>query len=171
MNNHSTSKEINILPTSILFVCLGNICRSPSADGIMHHLVEKEGLQDLIRIDSAGTYGGHTGALPDARMRQHAEKRGYELSHRSRKVRTQDFEDFDLILAMDDNNFEDLMLYAPSVDVKKKIHRMTDYLQNIQIDHVPDPYYQGAAGFEQVLDILEDACAGLLQSIRDGISI
>lgn len=153
---------------SILFVCLGNICRSPSADGIMHHLVEKEGLQDLIRIDSAGTYGGHTGALPDARMRQHAARRGYDLTHISRKVRTQDFEDFDLILAMDDNNFEDLMLYAPSVEAKNKIHRMTDYLQEIQIDHVPDPYYEGAAGFEKVLDILEDACAGLLQSIRNG---
>ena len=171
MDQLSVKDEFKKQPISILFVCLGNICRSPSADGIMHHLVEKEGSQDLIKIDSAGTYGGHTGALPDARMRQHAAKRGYELTHRSRKVRTQDFEDFDLIIAMDDNNFEDLQLYAPSSEARKKIHRMTDYLQKIQIDHVPDPYYQGADGFEKVLDILEDACAGLLQSIRKGITI
>jgi protein-tyrosine phosphatase len=169
MKNKSTKEVSRIQPISILFVCLGNICRSPAADGIMHHLVEKEGLQDVITIDSAGTYGGHAGSLPDARMREHASRRGYQLTHRSRRVRPSDFEEFDLILAMDDQNFEDLMNYAPSVEAQKKIHRMTAFSNNIQVDHVPDPYYEGAAGFERVLDILEDACASLLQAIRNGI--
>lgn len=165
MSSHSNIHQPKIRPISILFVCLGNICRSPSADGIMHHLVEKAGLQDLITIDSAGTYGGHAGALPDGRMRERALLRGYQLTHRSRRVRTHDFEEFDLIIAMDDANFDDLMMWAPTPEAQKKIHRMVEFSRQIQVDHVPDPYYEGAAGFERVLDILEDACAGLLQSI------
>ncbi|MDD2797937.1 MAG: low molecular weight phosphotyrosine protein phosphatase [Bacteroidales bacterium] len=162
----NSDKQSTIKPTRILFVCLGNICRSPAADGIMHHKVFEIGLKDVISIDSAGTYGGHSGELPDARMRQHALKRGYNLTHHSRKVTSSDFDRFDIIVAMDDYNFQDLFRLAPSVDAEKKIFRMTDFLTKISADHVPDPYYDGASGFERVLDILEDACEGLLQSIK-----
>jgi protein-tyrosine phosphatase len=152
---------------SLLFVCLGNICRSPAADGIMHKLVEDEGLSDRIAIDSAGTYGGHAGGLPDARMRQHAQRRGYELTHRARRVVVGDFDRFDLILAMDDSNYDDLMRLAPDIASQKKVHKMVSFCKNKLSDHVPDPYYEGAAGFEKVLDILEDACHGLLMSIKN----
>lgn len=168
MNKKAFNETIDIEPISILFVCLGNICRSPAADGIMHKLVEEEGLDQIISIDSAGTYGGHAGDLPDARMRHHARRRGYELHHRSRKVKPDDFDDFDLILAMDDANYDNLFRLAPSSEARQKIRRMTDFCQKIPVDHVPDPYYEGADGFERVLDILEDACSGLLSVIKNG---
>jgi protein-tyrosine phosphatase len=168
MNAAATSKHHDIKPIRILFVCLGNICRSPSADGIMHHLVETEGLQDVITIDSAGTYGGHSGELPDSRMRQHARKRGYELTHRSRKVTYRDFEHFDLIIGMDDNNVRDLNHIAMTLEDVEKIRKMTDFCTKMDADYVPDPYYEGAEGFERVLDILEDACTGLLNAIKTG---
>ena len=131
----------------ILFVCLGNICRSSTAEGVMLHLIEE------------------AGELPDSRMRAHAARRGYQLVHRSRPVRTEDFYNFDLIIGMDDRNIEDLKDKAPSPEEWKKIHRMTEYCNRIPADHVPDPYYGGAEGFEYVLDILEDACSGLLISL------
>jgi len=132
----------------------------------MGHLLQLEGLDKKILVDSAGTYGGHKGELPDARMRHHAAIRGYELNHRSRKVVVSDFDHFDIIIAMDDNNFQDLSHLAPSPVDRSKIFRMADFLQTIQIDHVPDPYYQGAEGFEFVLDILEEACSTLLNIIK-----
>ncbi len=168
MNKKAYNETIDVNPIRILFVCLGNICRSPAADGIMHKLVEDAGLEKRIAIDSAGTYGGHAGNLPDARMRQHARRRGFDLNHRSRKVRTDDFEEFDLILAMDDYNYEDLFRVAPDPEAQQKIRRMTDYSVKLLFDHVPDPYYEGADGFERVLDILEDACSGLLSAIKQG---
>ncbi|MEI7676421.1 MAG: low molecular weight protein-tyrosine-phosphatase [Bacteroidales bacterium] len=168
MKSATTTKYHDIKPTRILFVCLGNICRSPTADGILHHLVELEGLQDIITIDSAGTYGGHAGELPDSRMRQHARKRGYELTHHSRRVISADFNRFDLLIAMDDHNFQDLTYLAPTIEGQKKIRRMTDFCSTMKTDHVPDPYYEGAAGFELVLDILEDACNGILKGIKEG---
>ncbi len=168
MNKKAYDETININPVRILFVCLGNICRSPAADGIMHKLVQEAGLEERITIDSAGTYGGHAGNLPDARMRHHARLRGFELTHRSRKIRTNDFEDFDLILAMDDYNYDDLFRLAPDPESQQKIRRMTDYSVKLLFDHVPDPYYEGADGFERVLDILEDACSGLLGAIKQG---
>lgn len=147
----------------LLFVCLGNICRSPSAEGIMAKLVAEAGLQNRITIDSAGTYGGHAGELPDSRMRAHAARRGYNLTHRSRQIETSDFDRFDLILAMDNRNYDTLMRLAPDVESQAKIHRMTEYCRHLQADHIPDPYYEGASGFELVLDLLEDACGGLLE--------
>ena len=147
----------------ILFVCLGNICRSSSAEGIMRKLVEEAGLEDAFEIDSAGILSYHQGELPDSRMRAHAARRGYNLVHRSRPVRTDDFFNFDLIIGMDDRNIDDLKDRAPSPNEYPKIWRMTDYCtQFTHADHVPDPYYGGADGFEHVLDLLEDACAGLL---------
>ncbi len=154
--------------TKLLFVCLGNICRSPTAEGIMKHLVENNpSLSSNIVIDSAGTYGGHAGELPDKRMRAHASKRGYNLTSRSRQVTTSDFEDFDLILAMDDSNYNNLKRLAPTIEGEQKVHRMTDFCQKCVIDHVPDPYYSGSEGFELVMDILEDACQGLLEAINN----
>ena len=150
-------------PCKILFVCLGNICRSPSAEGVMKYLVEKAGLESDFSIDSAGILSYHQGELPDSRMRAHAIRRGYDLIHRSRPVRTEDFYNFDLIIGMDDRNIEDLKDRAPSPEEWKRIHRMTEYCTKfMQADHVPDPYYGGVEGFEYVLDLLEDACAGLL---------
>ncbi len=153
--------------TRLLFVCLGNICRSPAAEGVMRHLVECEGLDDKIECDSAGTYGGHAGELPDARMRRAAAARGYDLTHRSRMIRTADFDRFDMILTMDDSNYERVHRLAPSLEAAAKIHRMTSFCRSHPgVDHVPDPYYEGAAGFEHVLDLLEDACEGLLAELK-----
>lgn len=149
----------------ILFVCLGNICRSSSAEGVMLRLVKEAGLEHLFEIDSAGILSYHQGELPDPRMRAHAARRGYQLLHRSRPVRTEDFYHFDLIIGMDDRNIDDLKERAPSPAEWKKIHRMTEFCTRfVHTDHVPDPYYGGAEGFEYVLDLLEDACAGLLNT-------
>ena len=153
----------------ILFVCLGNICRSSSAEEIMRTFVAREGLEAEIGVDSAGILIYHQGELPDERMRTHAIRRGYRLSHRSRPVCTDDFFDFDLIIGMDDRNIQDLREKAPDLETEKKITRMTDFCRKKVIDYVPDPYYGGAQGFENVLDILEDACEGLLEKVRENI--
>ncbi len=152
--------------TGVLFVCLGNICRSPSAEGIFRKLVEERNLSGKYNIDSAGTSGWHSGELPDRRMRSHGAKRGYVFDSLSRKFSVNDFDEFDYILAMDDNNFYDIMELAPSAESQQKVHRMADYLRHMNADHIPDPYYSGAEGFELVLDLLEDACGGLLEDIE-----
>lgn len=151
----------------ILFVCLGNICRSPAAQGIMQALVDERGLSDKFLLDSAGTYAGHAGELPDKRMRVHAARRGYQLTHHSRPVTTTDFFDFDIIVAMDDSNYENLRGMAPSPEAEQKIVKMIDYCRlHPYYYSVPDPYYEGVQGFELVLDLLEDACAGLLDRLK-----
>lgn len=150
----------------ILFVCLGNICRSSSAEEIMRTYIRREGLEHQIEVDSAGILSYHEGELPDSRMRMHAARRGYKLTHRSRPVRTDDFYDFDWIIGMDDRNIDDLKDRAPGLEEEKKIHRMADFCVNKVVDYVPDPYYGGASGFENVLDILEDACQGLLECVK-----
>jgi len=156
----------------ILFVCLGNICRSPAAEGIMSGIVEKNDLQDIIEVDSAGTSGWHEGDLPDERMRSHGEKRGYDFCSRARKFRRSDFNDFDYIIVMDQNNYTTVKSMALSRDQADKIHLMTDYaVQYSSHDDIPDPYYGGSSGFELVLDLLEDACEGLLQSIKKDYSL
>lgn len=149
----------------VLFVCLGNICRSPAAHGIMEYLVQSRGVAQQFEIDSAGTYAGHEGELPDSRMRSHARRRGFELTHRSRPVRSDDFYHFDLILAMDDRNYDHLKQLAPDLESERKIYRMVHFSRTPSYDYVPDPYYTGADGFELVLDLLEDACAGLLDQL------
>ena len=152
--------------TKLLFVCLGNICRSPAAQAVMQEIVDRDDELQFIELDSAGTYGGHAGDLPDSRMRIHAEKRGYVLTHRSRQIRNSDFDRFDMILAMDDRNYDDLRAMAPDVESERKVYRMTDFCRQLAVDHIPDPYYGGSCGFEQVLDILEDACAGLSEFLK-----
>ncbi len=146
----------------ILFVCLGNICRSSTANGVMEHLLKEEGLDKKYVVDSAGTSGYHEGSLPDSRMRRHSIKRGYDLTHLSRPVKVEDFYKFDLIIGMDDQNISDLKEFAPSPVEQKKIRRMVEFLVDKEATHIPDPYYGGAEGFELVLDLLEDSCAGLL---------
>ena len=149
----------------VLFVCLGNICRSPAAQGIFEHIVRENGMSDKIEADSAGTYGGHRGELPDRRMRTAAMYRGYGLTHRSRQVSGLDFLDFDMIVAMDDQNYEDLMHLAPSVETTHKVRRMSSFLVSHKISYIPDPYYMGVEGFSLVLDLLEEGCQNLFDSI------
>lgn len=151
----------------ILFVCLGNICRSPAAEGVFRSMVKEDGLADRFIIDSAGLYGGHAGDQPDRRMRVHAFQRGYSLIHRSRQVKVTDFEDFDLVVAMDDSNYSRLRRLAPSPEDERKVVKMIDFVKGFpQYDCVPDPYYEGAEGFELVLDLLEDGCRNLLDILR-----
>lgn len=153
-------------PVKILFVCLGNICRSPAAEEVMRTLVRERGLEERFVIDSAGISDYHQGDLPDRRMRVHARERGYDLTHRSRPVSSLDFLDFDLIVGMDLANLATLRRLAPSVDDSRKIHAMAEYFApGCAYDHVPDPYYEGAEGFELVLDLLEAACRRLLDSL------
>ena len=152
----------------ILFVCLGNICRSPAAQGVMQAMVDARGLTERFHIDSAGTGGWHVGDLPDKRMRVHARPRGYELTHRARKVQAVDFEDFDLIVGMDASNIDDLRSKAATIDQQDKVVMMGDYIRQYpNYDYVPDPYYEGSEGFELVLDLLEDACDNLLNRILE----
>lgn len=154
----------------ILFVCLGNICRSPAAQEIMQTFVDDRGLHDYFYLDSAGLYGGHAGELPDSRMRLHSSKRGYKLTHRSRPVKTSDFEDFDYIVAMDDSNYFRLKAMAPTLSDEKKIIKMIDYVKGYpQYQSIPDPYYEGSEGFEIVLDLLEDGCRNLLEDFSSNI--
>ncbi len=134
--------------------------------------VKRRGLADRFEIDSAGTSGYHSGDLPDRRMRVHARERGYDLTHHSRRVEVTDFEDFDLIIGMDASNLANLRKMAPSVESARKIHALAEYLSpGSRYDHVPDPYYEGAEGFELVLDQLEDACNNLIDKCNfEGIS-
>ncbi len=150
----------------ILFVCLGNICRSPAAEGIFRHIVDKHGLSDRFVLDSCGFYGGHAGELPDRRMRIYGAERGYRFEHRSRRIIYDDFNDFDLILGMDRYNLDDLHEAAPSPEDEKKIMSMADFAVHYPEHHyVPDPYYEGVEGFHLVLNLLEDACARLFTDI------
>ena len=150
----------------ILFVCLGNICRSPAAEGVMKHIVKQHQQQERFYIDSAGTYGGHAGELPDPRMRRAAARRGYLLEHKAQRFREAMFAQYDLIVAMDDNNYYDLEAMAATIEDEKKLVRMADYCRHYAVTHIPDPYYEGADGFEHVLNLLEDACEGLYESIK-----
>lgn len=160
--------EKNTKEYHILFVCLGNICRSPAAEGILKkHLKEKK-LDDRISVDSAGTSGYHIGDLPDSRMRQHGARRGYKFDSLSRKFTSLDFDNFDIIIAMDDNNYHNIIRMAPDLESKKKVYRMVDFSLKYGHDHIPDPYYSGADGFELVLDLLEDACEGLINKLEKG---
>lgn len=165
--NNSELSRVNSEKIRILFVCLGNICRSPAAEGIMKQKIKDNDLEDIIEVDSAGTSGWHQGELPDERMRLHGEKRGYDFSSRSRKFDASDFSKFDYIIVMDDSNFENVKKMARSSEQKDKIHLMTDFsVEYAHHDYVPDPYYGGSSGFELVMDLLEDATEGLLQVVR-----
>lgn len=151
---------------SILFVCLGNICRSPMAEAVFNRILEREKATDQFRIDSAGLIAVHQGELPDSRMRYHAGQRGYkEMTHRSRPFSRADFDKFDMIIGMDDANIDGLRDKADTLEEMQKIYRMTDFCKTLEATHVPDPYYGGSQGFENVIDLLEDACEGLYEEL------
>lgn len=146
---------------SILFVCLGNICRSPMAEAAFLRLLEEKKKSEDFFIDSAGLIAYHQGELPDSRMRAYAARRGYKLTHLSRPFSRSDFDKFDMIIGMDEQNFDGLMAKAQTLDEENKIFRMVDFSHKFTPTHIPDPYYGGEQGFENVIDLLEDACEGL----------
>ncbi len=150
----------------LLFVCLGNICRSPSAENIMRHLIQQAGLEKNILCDSAGTAAYHTGEPPDRRMAAAAAKEGITLVGQARKFTPQDFEDFDLILAMDRENYRDILAQDPQGEYRHKVKMMLDFRQNYTLTEVPDPYYGGSDGFDYVIELLMDACQGLLDFLK-----
>lgn len=151
---------------SVLFVCLGNICRSPTAEGVFTHLVNAAGLQDRIEIDSAGTSDAHVGEAPDTRMQKAVLDRGYDLSAlRARQVKPEDLDDFDYILPMDRQNQADVEDLVTELEQLDKIRLLLSYNPSA-ITEVPDPYYGGDAGFQQVIDLVESACKRLLVQIR-----
>lgn len=148
----------------ILFICLGNICRSVMAEEIFRTLATQAGREGDFTVDSAGLIDYHEGEPADSRMRRHAAAHGYRLTHRSRPVTAADFRRFDLIVAMDEANVRDLQQVAPTADDGKRVVRMADYLTAHDASHIPDPYYGTDDDFEHVIVLLEDACRGLLQA-------
>lgn len=149
----------------LLFVCMGNICRSPAAEGVMKHQLEAAGLAHQVEVDSAGTINLHAGNAPDRRMTEAAARRGIPLRHRARQVTAQDLQDFDLVLVMDQANLDDVLDLDQDGRHRSKIQLFCDYCTDHPHKEVPDPYYGGPAGFELVLDLLEDGCANLLRKV------
>ena len=148
----------------ILFFCMGNICRSPTAEGVMRAKLKAAGLD--VEVDSAGTHGYHVGAPPDERSQEHAGKRGYDLSTlRARQLTAEDFARFDLVLAMDADNLANAKALCPPAQ-SHRLKLLLDYAPHAGKRHVPDPYYGGEAGFEEVLDLVEAACDGLIAELR-----
>ncbi|MBC8211440.1 MAG: low molecular weight phosphotyrosine protein phosphatase [Gammaproteobacteria bacterium] len=153
-------------PIKVLFVCMGNICRSPTAEGAFRKLVQQQGLTAAIHIDSAGTHAYHIGEAPDRRSQTAASNRQIDISMlRGRKFMATDFHEFDYLLAMDQDNFSDMQAQNPG-DGKAELALLLDYASQFSEREVPDPYYGGKNGFEFVLDLIQDASAGLLQHIR-----
>ena len=153
-------------PVRILFVCMGNICRSPAAEIVFRRMVDDAGLAGTIEIDSAGTIGYHVGNSPDARVADTLRARGYAIHGRARKVTATDLEDFDLVLPMDEDNEESLRQLCGDGESGEKIRPFVSFCTERLVPHVPDPYYGGSRGFEEVTDIVEDGCRGLLAHLR-----
>jgi protein-tyrosine phosphatase len=153
----------------ILFVCLGNICRSPTAEGVMRHVLREQGLEDAIELDSAGTGGWHTGSPPDERATAAARQRSIVLDGAARRVDPEDFHTYDLILAMDEENRRDLLSVAPDDDARAKVRMLREFDPESaaagDLD-VPDPYFGGDEGFDHVLDLVEAATRGLVERLR-----
>ncbi len=151
----------------ILFVCMGNICRSPTAHGVFEVLVEREGLTHRIEVDSAGTHAYHVGKSPDQRAQETALKRGLDISHqRARKVKSRDFVEYDYVLVMDQDNFHALCGICPE-GMEDKLQLLMDYAPDLRLREVPDPYCGGSQGFEVVFDMVEAAAKGLLEDLRE----
>jgi protein-tyrosine phosphatase len=151
----------------ILFVCMGNICRSPTAEGVMRRLVEDAGLSDRVEIESAGTGGWHAGEPPDRRATLAAARRGITLEGAARQIRASDFAEFDLVIALDRANLRELLAIAPDEEAAEKVRLLREFDPRASGDlDVPDPYYGGDRGFETVLDMVEAACRGLLDELR-----
>lgn len=162
-------------PFRILMVCMGNICRSPTAEAVLRHQLQRAGLDAWVEVDSAGTHGYHIGSPPDPRSQEHAALRGYDLaSLRARQVSSLDFRDFDLLLAMDADNLAMLRHNCPSPELRERVARLLDFLpsgsSHAGTVAVPDPYYGGEQGFGHVLDLVESACEGLVTHLRERLS-
>ena len=153
-------------PIRVLFVCMGNICRSPAADIVFRHMVDQAGLADRIEIDSAGTIDYHTGKGPDPRMSEELASRGYPIEGGARQVTRSDLDHFDLVLAMDDDNLAELKRLDRKGTRHAKVLPFTTYCTEHPVREVPDPYYGGRRGFAHVADIVEDGCHELLQQLR-----
>lgn len=154
----------------VLFVCMGNICRSPAAQAIFESQLGKSGLESRVFVDSAGTHAYHVGELPDERMRHAARRRGYNLDkQRARRVSRADFQQFDYVLAMDHSNYEDLMNFRGPENAVQSTYPslLMNFAPGPGVLDVPDPYYGGDRGFERVLDLVEEACDGLIVHLRD----
>jgi len=152
--------------TKLLFVCLGNICRSPSAENIMNHLLQQRQLAEQVFCDSAGTSSYHIGSPPDARMAAAAKQQGITLVGQARQFQAADFNQFDWILAMDDQNYRDILRVDPTGQHHHKVRKMCDFCRHHPDQGVPDPYYGGQDGFRYVIDLLLDACEGLLAFLQ-----
>jgi len=151
----------------ILFVCMGNICRYPMAEGVFQSLLEKHGLADQVLIESAGTHAYHVGKLPDQRAIRTAEERGVDLSRlRARQVEPGDLEEYDLVLVMDEHNY-DTVLFICAKQHQHKLGFLLDYAPHLKTRNLPDPYYGGEIGFARVMDMIEDACEGLLSHLQE----
>jgi protein-tyrosine phosphatase len=158
-------------PYKLLFVCMGNICRSPAAEGVMKKMVTDSGLDSQVHIDSAGTGGWHSGARADHRMRAAATARGYDLTSMARQVKETDLAEFDLVLVMDQQNHRDLRAFDREHLHDAKVHFFCEYCTQHDTKEVPDPYYGGEQGFENVLNLLEDGCAGLLKQVQTTLAM
>ena len=160
----------------VLMVCMGNICRSPTAEGVLRRKLDEAGLGDVVEVDSAGTHAYHVGSPPDGRSQKHASQRGYDLSdQKARQVNARDFAHFDLLLAMDEANLTILEDECPDdPQLRRKLKRLTEFVPPDSVhtgaQTVPDPYYGGPAGFDVVLDLVEAACDGLVEHLRQIVS-
>lgn len=153
----------------ILFICMGNICRSPTAEGVMQSIVKQKTKEKEIYCDSAGTIDYHRGQRADERMIEHAHLRGYELKSISRPFEEDDFYNFDLIITMDEDNFKEINFRDKNKEFGHKIRRMVEFCSSKNVKEIPDPYFGGSWGFENVLDLLEDACEGLYKNIKSNM--
>lgn len=152
--------------TKVLFVCMGNICRSPTAEGVFSALIKSQNIENQFEIDSAGTHAYHEGDAPDLRAQKAAKDRGVDLAYiRGRKVIVGDYQDFDFLLVMDKDNYRNLMQYCPE-EHQHKVRYFLEYAPHLETVEVPDPYYGGKYGFERVLDMVEDASTGFLNSLK-----
>lgn len=167
LDRSSNPPTLYSLPPNVklLFVCLGNICRSPAAENIMNHLAAEAGMSSQIECDSAGTGGYHLGSPPDRRMQAAATKRNLQMTGSARQFTKADFTTFDLILAMDRENYHNILALDPQEQYRDKVKLMCDYATHHSDREVPDPYFGGAEGFDYVIDLLTDACSGLLSQL------
>lgn len=154
----------------ILFVCWGNICRSPAGENVFRHLLSESALANRIECDSAGTIDAHAGKPPDNRMRETLEQRNIPVEGAARQITREDFGDFDLILTMDDFNRQEVLSVAPDASARAKVKPFTEFCENHEASEVPDPYYGGSSGFELVADLIEDGCQGVLAHIEAQLS-
>lgn len=153
-------------PYRVLFVCMGNICRSPAGENVFRHAVKEAGLEHLISCDSAGTINYHTGKPPDRRMSSTIKSRGIPVEGSARHFTKADFQGFDLILTMDDDNRRDVLAQASTPEEEAKVKPFTEFCEHHELEEVPDPYYGGDEGFELVADLMDDGCAGLVEHVR-----